>query len=32
MLTAGFWCAPETLPVHKMMAMTVSAGAVTAAP
>ncbi len=31
MLTAGFRCAPEILPMNKMMAMTVSAGAVTAA-
>ena len=31
MLTAGFRCAPETLPMNKMMAMTVSAGAMTAA-
>ena len=32
MLTAGFRCAPEILPMNKMMAMTVSAGATTAAP
>jgi len=31
MLTAGFRCAPEILPMNKMMAMTVSAGAVAAA-
>ena len=31
MLTAGFKCAPEILPMNKMMAMTVSAGATTAA-
>jgi hypothetical protein len=31
MLTAGFRWAPEILPMNKMMAMTVSAGAVTAA-
>jgi hypothetical protein len=31
MLTAGFRCAPETLPMYKMIPRTVSPGAVTAA-
>ena len=31
MLTAGFRWAPETLPMNKMMAMTIKAGATTAA-
>jgi len=31
MLTAGFRCAPDTLPMNKMMAITMSAGATTAA-
>ena len=31
MLTAGLRCAPETLPMNKMMAITVRAGATTAA-
>ena len=31
MLTAGFRCAPDTLPMNKMMAMTISPGATTAA-
>ena len=31
MLTAGFRWAPDTLPMNKMMAMTINAGATTAA-
>ena len=31
MLTAGLRCAPEILPMNKMMAMTIKAGATTAA-
>src|SRR5215510_995171 len=31
MLTAGLRCAPDTLPMNKMIAITISAGAVTAA-
>ena len=31
-LTAGFRCAPETVPMNKMMAATISAGATTFAP
>ena len=32
MLTAGLRCAPETVPMNKMMAITISAGATTLAP
>src|SRR5215471_14618831 len=31
-LTAGFRCAPDTVPMNKMMAITISAGATTLAP
>ncbi len=31
MLTAGFRCAPETLPMNKMIDMTISPGATTVA-
>ena len=31
MLTAGFRCAPETVPMNRMMAATISAGATTLA-
>ena len=31
MLTAGFRCAPDTLPMNRMIAITISPGAVTAA-
>ena len=31
MLTAGFRCAPDTLPMNKMIAITISPGATTAA-
>src|SRR5205085_8917243 len=31
-LTAGLRCAPETVPMNKMMAATISAGATTRAP
>ena len=31
MLTAGFKCAPDTFPMNRMMAKTISPGATTAA-